>query len=148
MLGVPTHFRFSFSAAARSALGTSFSSTSWRMSPANFDLTRPTGALPGRKPGSLTFFWSSDTTRPVSSTTSATGTVISRECLQPSTSATICPLIPQGPYAFPHGRGSPAMNALHSVAPLDRRTHPLAVAPHLALGPLGPARQVLFLLRR
>src|ERR1051326_85627 len=60
--------------------------TSWRTLSAKRVCTILAGTFPGRKPGSLAFFWMSAITRSVSRAISSTGTVISSSCLQPSIS--------------------------------------------------------------
>src|SRR5581483_9377025 len=57
-------------------------------------LIMPIGALPGRKPGRRALPWIVAAARSVSFSTSATGTVISRACLQPSIKATYSPTDP------------------------------------------------------
>src|SRR5574340_365819 len=85
--GDPTTLRFSSSKRCCRYLGIRFSSTRWRISLSNCFRISAAGTFPGRKPGSLAFFWTSIRTRSVSASTSEVGTVISSECLQPSSSA-------------------------------------------------------------
>src|ERR1019366_4625907 len=88
------------------------------MSPAKLRLMIDSGALPGRKPGSLARSWMDLVAFSVSSATAAAGIVISSSCLQPSSNANsgiprrVKDLVKNSEYqkfarGWPKGRGEP-----------------------------------------